>query len=138
METKKTYAKKLQDPRWQKKRLEIFSRDQFCCLICSSDKDTLHVHHESYCNNPWDAPDQDLKTLCFRCHEVVELCKKNNIKYTNVNRLLYPNDVYVYMLNFMLEDGRNAVAIVNNSSGKFIYDGCTYSKDFIQILLNTF
>lgn len=138
MDFKKIYAKKLQDPRWQRKRLEIFNRDKFCCLICSSNTDMLQVHHERYCKNPWESPNEDLKTLCFRCHDIVEICKKENINYTNVNRLSYPDEVYVYMVNFVLEDGRLAVVIINNVSGEFVYDGCTYSKDFVEILLNTF
>lgn len=132
------YSEKLKDPRWQRKRLEIFNRDKFCCLICSSDKDTLNVHHERYCKDPWDAPNQDLKTLCFRCHEVVEICKKHDIKYTNVNRLLFDEGVYVYMVNSPLKDGRNSVSVIHNYNGKFEFDGNMFSKEFVTSLLNTF
>jgi len=69
-----TYAQKLKDPRWQKKRLEILSRDNFACWWCNDNKSTLHVHHESYIgDNPWDTPDYCLRTLCEECHQVNHL-----------------------------------------------------------------
>lgn len=34
MAKKEEYAKKLMDPRWQKKRLEIFKRDGWKCQNC--------------------------------------------------------------------------------------------------------
>ena len=66
---KQTYAEKLKDPRWQKKRLMIFERDGFTCRNCQSKKKTLHVHHLWYVGgNPWDAPMDALITLCGDCH----------------------------------------------------------------------
>lgn len=64
----KTYSEKLKDPRWQKKRLEVLSRDNFKCTSCGNDKITLHVHHSKYTNEPWDAPLKHLKTVCENCH----------------------------------------------------------------------
>lgn len=66
-----TYAEKLKDPRWQRKRLEILNRDNFTCLDCEASDKTLHVHHCLYQkgNEPWDAPDSELRTLCEDCHE---------------------------------------------------------------------
>ena len=63
-----TYQEKLKDPRWQKKRLEIFERDGWKCTECKNDQITLHIHHEEYEGDPWDAPDYKLKTLCEACH----------------------------------------------------------------------
>lgn len=73
--TKKTsYSDKLKDPRWQKKRLEILTRDNFTCQnrICSDTKNTLHVHHitEDYDIEPWEHEDDDLITLCEECHKL--------------------------------------------------------------------
>lgn len=62
------YSDKLRDPRWQKKRLEIFNRDKFKCTNCGSGHKELHVHHEIYSGEPWDAPNEYLKTLCHVCH----------------------------------------------------------------------
>ena len=67
-----TYAEKLKDPRWQKKRLEIMQRDEWKCCNCESSNNTLNVHHKAYINgnDPWEYPDFYLMTLCESCHEV--------------------------------------------------------------------
>jgi 5-methylcytosine-specific restriction endonuclease McrA len=66
-----TYAEKLKDPRWQKKRLEVLNRDGFACTECGNKTETLHVHHLYYITNrdPWDYPNWALRTLCSECHE---------------------------------------------------------------------
>ena len=65
------YRKLLLHPNWQKKRLEILSRDGFECSECGSKERTLHVHHMFYEKGraPWDYPDISLVTLCDGCHE---------------------------------------------------------------------
>jgi 5-methylcytosine-specific restriction endonuclease McrA len=94
-----TYAEKLKDPRWQKKRLQILERDNWQCqsaLLCQIDVEpleptnclkeffvwkrdrsnpTLHVHHKKYRKgaDPWDYPDDELITLCAPCHEYESL-----------------------------------------------------------------
>jgi 5-methylcytosine-specific restriction endonuclease McrA len=69
------YLKKLKDPRWQKKRLKIFERDSWKCSECGRDDFMLAVHHLKYTvTDPWDEPDNNLKTLCSKCHIIVELC----------------------------------------------------------------
>jgi 5-methylcytosine-specific restriction endonuclease McrA len=69
-----TYAQKLKDPRWQKKRLEILERDEWMCSHCASTTRTLHVHHLRYAESrdPWDSLTEDLITLCETCHEQEE------------------------------------------------------------------
>jgi len=71
MNFKSAYAQKLRDPRWQKKRLEIMSRDKFTCRSCASTERTLNVHHLFYPKGaePWECPDESLATLCELCHE---------------------------------------------------------------------
>jgi uncharacterized protein YkuJ len=66
-----TYSEKLKDPRWQKKRLEIFERDEWTCQSCYSQDETLHVHHLKYEKNrePWEYDNVDLITLCELCHQ---------------------------------------------------------------------
>lgn len=66
-----TYAEKLKDPRWQKKRLEIMQRDNFPCRHCHNGTETLHVHHTYYLkgHDPWDYPNEAYLTLCKECHE---------------------------------------------------------------------
>lgn len=65
-----SYIEKLRDPRWQKKRLEIMSRDDFSCQKCGDDSSTLNVHHGYYRtgNQPWEYPNSSLTTLCEDCH----------------------------------------------------------------------
>ena len=71
-----TCKEKLLDPRWQKKRLLILNRDGFACKYCGETKKTLHVHHDSYCGDPWDTPDEDLITCCKDCHFIIEFVKE--------------------------------------------------------------
>jgi HNH endonuclease len=68
-----TYIELLRDPRWQRKRLEIFQRDGWTCQECGATDRTLNVHHRRYQRGkaPWEAEDQNLVTLCELCHERV-------------------------------------------------------------------
>ncbi len=70
MPTRLTYAEKLRDPRWQRKRLEIMERAGFHCEACGSDQDALNVHHGYYERGlePWEYPSETLHCLCERCH----------------------------------------------------------------------
>lgn len=74
----KNYAQKLRDPRWQKKRLEILSRDNFTCQQCGENSTTQHVHHVSYIADaePWDYDNENFVTLCEGCHWYVTDEKK--------------------------------------------------------------
>lgn len=68
----KKYSELLKDPRWQKKRLEIFARDNWTCQRCHDKTETLNVHHTNgYRKNlkPWEYPDSELLTLCEPCHK---------------------------------------------------------------------
>ena len=56
------------DPRWQKKRLQIFERDGWKCVACGDSEATLCVHHCAYEGKPWDVDDALLQTLCESCH----------------------------------------------------------------------
>lgn len=64
------YASQLTDPRWQKLRLEILSRDEWACTACSATDKELHVHHLRYVTGKqvWEYEDSDLVTLCRPCH----------------------------------------------------------------------
>lgn len=66
-----TYAEKLRDPRWQKKRLEIMQRDGWKCCCCGSADKNLQVHHLVYRKiDPWAYADVLYQTLCEECHEL--------------------------------------------------------------------
>jgi 5-methylcytosine-specific restriction endonuclease McrA len=68
--TRSAYQQLLRDPRWQKKRLEIFARDQWRCVECRATTKELQVHHKWYVAGarPWEVPMQALVTLCVTCH----------------------------------------------------------------------
>jgi hypothetical protein len=72
MSKQSEYYEKLKDPRWQKKRLEVFQRDEFTCQSCLDGENTLTVHHRYYDKNvePWDYPLKSLVTLCESCHQM--------------------------------------------------------------------
>ena len=72
-----TYQEKLRSPKWQRKRLEIFQRDNFTCKACRNTEQPLHVHHKKYTTqNPWEELNENLVTLCERCHWATEQMKK--------------------------------------------------------------
>jgi len=72
MGPRSTYRQKLLDPRWQKRRLDILSRDGWKCQGCGAADKTLHVHHRRYAESgdPWDVGDDALVSLCEACHEI--------------------------------------------------------------------
>ena len=69
-----SYVEKLEDKRWDKKRLSILKRDNYKCKMCGASKSkTLCVHHRYYIYNanPWEYSSDALITLCSDCHELV-------------------------------------------------------------------
>jgi hypothetical protein len=129
MADSKAYSNQLRDPRWQKKRLEILSRDNFSCQICGNEKETLMVHHRYYIQNrePWDYPENLLVTLCSSCHEneheledeandLVRILKSNSFFNSDISELCrwfnclntpplpYPAHVFVSALVRILND----------------------------------
>ncbi len=71
------YWQKLKSPMWQKKRLEIMKRDNFTCVSCGDNQNTLNVHHKTYRKgaSPWDYDDSLLITLCEECHYNMHVSK---------------------------------------------------------------
>lgn len=65
-----SYAAKLKDPRWQKKRLEVLERAGWACEMCGDSESTLHVHHKQYLKGrePWEYDADQLASLCEICH----------------------------------------------------------------------
>jgi len=67
--TKEEYAKALQHPKWQKKRLKIMERDNWRCRECKNTEAQLHVHHLAYTKRwPWNEENDNLITYCNACH----------------------------------------------------------------------
>lgn len=71
------FSAQYKDPRWQRKRLEILTRDNFTCLSCGATDKQLHVHHCNYYKNEaiYDAWNYGLVTLCEDCHDLVHQLK---------------------------------------------------------------
>ncbi len=70
-----SYIELLKDPRWQRKRLEIFQRDDWTCQANGEKGNTLNVHHKIYIPGlkPWEYENDLLITLCLECHEIETL-----------------------------------------------------------------
>ncbi len=97
------YMAKLRDPRWQKKRLEVFGRDNFTCQMCKANEDcgrNLQIHHAFYSReleNPWEYPVETLYTLCEKCHPAAE-----SIKQQIYERLAYVNPRFQHHVFYAL------------------------------------
>lgn len=113
-----TYAEKLKDPRWQKKRLLIMQRDNFTCRFCGDNESTLNVHHLSYSANPWDTPDDELITICEDCHQYEHDNRKNiedqlistlRIRGYPAGFLISIYEAFYYMQKFHTEDVMGSV-----------------------------
>ena len=77
------YTEQIKKTQWQKKRLEIFERDNWKCTCCKSNEKQLQVHHLYYLPNTliWEYDNEALKTVCKDCHEILtnELPKLSGI-----------------------------------------------------------
>lgn len=100
-----SYRENLKDPRWQRKRLEIFKRDKWRCQLCHNTTDTLTVHHLKYLPNkePWEYPNDFFVTYCEPCHlqerdraEVIAQLLKNIETFPT-----FPLDILSYALGTM-------------------------------------
>lgn len=62
------YARLLRDPKWQRRRTQILTRDDFTCTRCGAP--ASDVHHLRYLRGkpPWSSPDNHLTSLCRPCH----------------------------------------------------------------------
>jgi hypothetical protein len=69
---KTEYYLLLQDPRWQKKRLEVLE------LSGSEKSARLEVHHSYYERGlmPWEYPSESLHCLCTNCHKEAQANKE--------------------------------------------------------------
>ncbi len=65
-----SYADRLKDPRWQRRRLEILQHYDWACGECGAREKTLHVDHKLYRKGamPWEYENHELQALCVDCH----------------------------------------------------------------------
>ena len=99
------YQEKLRDPRWQKKRLEVFNRDNFKCIYCGDENTTLCVHHRVYKGDPWEVDLDDLITCCEHCHSLIEYLKDDwndliDLKILKIRKHI-KGDFYLFYLVLM-------------------------------------
>ncbi len=125
-----TYAEKLKDPRWQRKRLEILSRDNFSCTCCGDIKSTLNVHHFKYKGEPWEVDNSLLITFCEVCHFAHEFYKDFIIR--KIKKLEHPSGDLLYI--FCTDNDYGDVLIISLISGKEVREHISFFPDQIQIL----
>jgi hypothetical protein len=116
-----TYSEMLKHPKWQKKRLEILERDNWCCVKCGDTETTLHIHHLKYTGKPWEAPKSDLVTLCAVCHSFFST---EDVKYETVNFITKLDKVYL--------DAPIKGYIVDTNDQTLYYN--THQNEFVFIL----
>ena len=144
----KSYSEKLKDPKWQKKRLEILSRDNWACTSCGDKKSSLQVHHYEYRRVPWTVKSDKLTTLCETCHAFIEQVKsvrvgsrvvgiKKRVGILDANKRLYlirsidsdeTDCICLYMSNNINEKFKNLGFSITSDLAKIMVD--MLSKDF--------
>jgi hypothetical protein len=69
------YQDQLQNPKWQKLRLEKMQEADWQCEICGDADTELNIHHIEYRENrrAWDYPLEELECLCRDCHIIAGL-----------------------------------------------------------------
>lgn len=115
-----TYGELLRHPKWQRRRLEIMSRDGFRCTKCSADDKTLNVHHRIYHKGaaPWEYQDDELATLCEDCHQGEHAPELDDATLAKLGRFLSLDisecQEVVRLLWAVLQDKRNRSTAVRD------------------------
>ena len=132
-ENKATYIKLLQHPKWQRKRLEILSRDNFTCQTCDDTETMLHCHHKKYTygNAPWECSDEDLITLCSNCHTGIENAKKKGYLFD-----VDTTTIYYGKFAFCMADKSPRVLLKCNENTDGMYFEGGDIKKVSQMILN--
>jgi hypothetical protein len=65
----------------------VLTRDMYMCMHCGNeDRDALHLHHAVYRSRGGKHEDDNLVTICFRCHREIH----DGLLYvTNINDCWY-------------------------------------------------
>lgn len=138
---KLTYAEMLKDPRWQKRKTEILTRDRFTCQLCGDTEKSLHVHHKYYLNNhlPWEYGDSALITLCEDCHSWVH--ENGNEVYNasiKIGDVVYyeHSDYYNYGIVFFINYRERSFSTLMVDSGIGFSECVIYHFQFEDINRN--
>lgn len=128
---KQSYKDLLKKPQWQRKRLEIMNRDNFTCKYCGDDQNELQIHHLKYTGMPWEAKDEDLKTSCCHCHQIITEYKDNNLIsfYKDKFVKVYHVDGKIIIFNYIY----NEVAIMFDFNSKVLESILKYKNGYNKI-----
>jgi len=117
-----TYAEKLKDPRWQKKRLQILERDNWKCQACGDTKSTLVVHHRRYLpgKEPWEYREHLLVTLCEDCHEIEREVRPEyeDMLLTILREKFFADDIYEFTSGLVHMELQHESRVVAKVYGK--------------------
>jgi hypothetical protein len=139
------YFEKLKDPRWQKKRLKIFERDNWQCQSCGKKEETLVVHHKFYTSkDPWDEPEENLATLCSFCHSFETVEGKLLLELINnqIKSKFFASDLldihYIFSLETFLNNSGKIIstAIYNLLKNQKNLDSLSKKKCLVEGLVN--
>lgn len=113
------YARKLLDGRWQRKRLEILQRDNFCCTICQRSHN-VQIHHNWYLKNmePWDYTADQLVSLCNEHHEEIGELQEGLKRLLARSGPAIQRQVYDYLFGLLNQKREVATPVVPVSTGK--------------------
>jgi hypothetical protein len=123
MSSKKNYGDLLNDPRWQRRRLETFDRDKWTCTLCGDQWATLAIHHLSYSGKPWEVAADQLKTVCHHCHTVIHAIPNHVIDHIHKCQTLglkcwevvaYTDRDIVFLYLFYSDDKVEVVTVFTN------------------------
>ena len=94
------YSELLRNPKWQKKRLEIMSRDNFQCQVTFFKDKPLCVHHKRYIKGrkPWEYEDEDLITVTEDIHKAMHKLFKTNNSFADFAVSLECTSTDIYIL----------------------------------------
>lgn len=131
------YTEKLRDPRWQKKRLEVFSRDNFTCVCCGDKETELQVHHLSYVygRHPWEYKLKNLQTFCKHCHGALSLfdCPEG-YKISRIKKVVHGSSVAIFCRYYPLDHKKRLlVGVFSFTNGEFKFD-CLVDSDELRVI----
>jgi len=108
------YSEQLKSPHWQRKRLEILTRDNWTCQKCQDTEKQLHVHHLEYHSGAksWEYDNKYLTTLCCHCHYIIGALK---IDYNSINIVKHQAPNPIYTLVFASYFNQHNIVIIHLS-----------------------
>jgi hypothetical protein len=110
------YKDQLKNPKWQKKRLEIFQRDNFTCQLCGDTETELQVHHLKYSGDVWNEPNENLITYCKHCHSIVTDYQKEGQIVRAIMKMPCKDQITMYVYNDFSFD----ILLIDNLNDRFI------------------